>query len=64
MKHNIKGNVDLKHKDPVCGMEVSYKTAPAMIEYAGKTYYFCADICRQEFEEEPEKYLHKFKKSH
>ena len=28
-------------KDPVCGMDVDIKTAPAKSEYKGKTYYFC-----------------------
>lgn len=44
-------------KDPVCGMEVSRTTAIDEFVYQGKTYYFCAGICRQEFEAEPEKYL-------
>ncbi len=29
-------------KDPVCGMEVDEKTAPAKSEHMGKTYYFCS----------------------
>lgn len=45
-------------KDPVCGMEVSRMTAPCEYEYKGKTYYFCAGVCRQEFEDEPDKYIH------
>jgi len=29
-------------KDPVCGMEVDEKKAPAKSQHIGKTYYFCA----------------------
>ena len=44
-------------KDPVCGMEISRKSAPEELVYLGKTYYFCADICRKAFEADPEKYI-------
>ena len=44
-------------KDPVCGMMVDPKTAPAKAEYKGQTYYFCAPGCKAAFEEAPEKYL-------
>jgi len=44
-------------KDPVCGMTVDKGTAAATAEYAGKTYYFCADHCRQAFEADPQKYV-------
>lgn len=44
-------------KDPVCGMLVSPKTAAVEARHDGKTYYFCADICREMFEADPEKYL-------
>tara|TARA_R110000782_G_scaffold30891_8_gene76584 strand:- start:4856 stop:5041 length:186 start_codon:yes stop_codon:yes gene_type:complete len=43
--------------DPVCGMEVSYKTAIEDYEYKGKTYYFCAGVCREKFETDPEQYI-------
>jgi YHS domain-containing protein len=46
-----------KVKDPVCGMEIEKSEAAATYEYRGKTYYFCAPGCKQEFEKEPEKYL-------
>lgn len=44
-------------KDPVCGMEVSRLSAVADLVYQGKTYYFCAESCRQTFEAEPEKFI-------
>ncbi len=43
-------------KDPVCGMEVDEKTAPAKSEHMGKTYYFCAVGCKKTFDENPAKY--------
>ena len=47
--------------DPVCHMEVDEKNAPAISEYQGKTYYFCALGCKKAFDKEPEKYLSKGK---
>lgn len=44
-------------KDPVCGMEVEERTAPAKSEYKGKTYYFCAPGCKRAFDANPERYL-------
>lgn len=44
-------------KDPVCGMEVSRMSAADELMYQGKIYYFCAGVCREAFEVEPEKYL-------
>lgn len=42
--------------DPVCGMDLEESQAKASTEYQGKTYYFCADACREEFEAYPEQY--------
>ena len=44
-------------KDPVCGMDVDEKTAPAKMEYKGTMYYFCAPGCKVAFERDPEKYV-------
>ena len=46
-------------KDPVCGMDVNEKTAPATSEYKGQTYYFCMAGCKRKFNEDPERYLAK-----
>ena len=43
--------------DPVCGMEVEEEQAVARSEYEGVTYYFCSESCKEEFDEDPEKYL-------
>ena len=44
-------------KDPVCGMEVTYENAQARSEYEGRTYYFCSLGCKEEFDQNPEKYI-------
>jgi Cu+-exporting ATPase len=48
---------EFSRRDPVCRMIVSPTTAVAESRYQGKTYYFCADLCRQKFETEPHRYL-------
>ncbi|OGO21619.1 MAG: YHS domain-containing protein [Chloroflexi bacterium RBG_16_50_9] len=42
--------------DPVCGMQVDPKTAPARSDYMGKTYYFCSPACKKSFDANPTKY--------
>lgn len=43
--------------DPVCKMEVDESNPPGgKAEHQGKTYYFCAENCRRQFEREPERY--------
>ncbi|MBI2221139.1 MAG: YHS domain-containing protein [Acidobacteria bacterium] len=46
-------------KDPVCGMTVDEKTAPAKSDYKGQTYYFCMQGCKRKFDADPEHYLSK-----
>ena len=46
-------------KDPVCGMEVKECEAKACSEHKGKTYHFCAEACKQEFDKDPKKYAAK-----
>jgi len=48
---------DRSYKDPVCGMDVSRLTAVAEAEYQRKTYYFCAQVCRDAFLADPLRYL-------
>ncbi len=43
-------------KDPVCGMQVDEKKAPAKAEYKGREYYFCSAGCKVTFDKQPEKY--------
>ena len=46
-----------KAKDPVCGMKISKKTAAATSDYMDKTVYFCAQGCKNKFDENPLKYM-------
>jgi YHS domain-containing protein len=48
-------------KDPVCNMSVDEKKAAATSVYKGKTYYFCAKVCKEKFDKEPEKFAGKEK---
>ena len=40
-------------KDVVCGMQVDPAKAAGTSEYKGKTYYFCAKICKTKFDANP-----------
>ena len=44
-------------KDPVCGMQVDPAKAAATSEYQGKTYYFCAKVCKTKFDTNPAQYV-------
>lgn len=44
-------------KDPVCGMDVDEKAAQWKSAYKGKTYYFCAERCKQVFDKKPERFV-------
>jgi len=53
--------VEIMAKDPVCNMNVDEKKAAATSIYKGKTYYFCAKVCKEKFDKEPEKFITKEK---
>ncbi len=42
--------------DPVCDMFVEPDGAITR-EYEGKTYYFCEPVCRDTFDDEPERWV-------
>lgn len=44
-------------KDPVCGMDVDPQHAGAAAVYKGVTYYFCSTAHRDQFEQDPQRYL-------
>ena len=46
-------------KDLVCGMEVDEDNPPFTAVYKGKTYCFCSNSCKREFERDPEQFLKK-----
>ena len=43
--------------DPVCGMAIEAAQAAATREYNGRTYYFCSEECKEDFDKHPEKFL-------
>ncbi len=43
--------------DPVCGMTVDREKTPATMELDGTMYFFCARGCRDEFAQEPMKFI-------
>lgn len=47
----------MKVIDPVCGMTIEDKDAVATSHYKGKTYYFCAEICKEDFDNDPESFI-------
>ncbi|MBX3646334.1 MAG: YHS domain-containing protein [Rhodocyclaceae bacterium] len=53
MKHR---QDDKDYKDPVCGMVVSRLSAVAEANYQGKSYYFCAQVCKDAFLADPQHY--------
>ena len=36
--------------DPVCGMQIDPASAAATSQLDGKTYYFCATACKDDFD--------------
>lgn len=48
-------------KDPVCSMNVDEKKAAATSVYRGEMYYFCANMCKEKFDRDPEKFVKKEK---
>ena len=43
--------------DLVCNMPINPKTAAAKSEYKGKTYHFCSQDCKDNFDRAPEQYV-------
>ena len=46
-------------RDPVCLMAVTRTHAAAMMEYGGRSYYFCSEECRDRFRKHPHAFLDK-----
>jgi len=62
MKAAAQGISGAPTKDAVCGMDVDGNHAAAegmKSEYKGKTYFFCSDLCKKQFDKEPGKYAGK-----
>ena len=43
----------LVYFDPVCGLEIDPKKPNYKTTVRGHTYYFCTEICRHEFNNDP-----------
>ena len=43
-------------RDPVCGMDIRPDRAVAASDRGGQRYYFCSDICKQQFDAHPERF--------
>ena len=46
-------------RDPICNMEVDEQDAAGESQYQGKTYYFCSQGCKEEFDQNPQQYANK-----
>jgi Cu+-exporting ATPase len=44
-------------RDPVCGMDVDEMSSTIKAEHGGRTYFFCAQGCKERFERSPEKFV-------
>jgi ArsR family transcriptional regulator len=55
-KSNLFKLTPLAH-DPVCGMQLSSKTAAVKTVYQNKPYYFCASGCLKKFQVSPKRFL-------
>jgi YHS domain-containing protein len=51
------GQEDIMVVDPVCKMQIDENKAAGKSEYKGRTYYFCAQVCKTRFDENPDKYV-------
>jgi membrane fusion protein, copper/silver efflux system len=59
MKAAAQGVFGAAVRDPVCGMDVDAKRAAAAgrrSEYNTRTFYFCSDDCKKQFDKEPAKF--------
>jgi len=43
--------------DPACGVEVDEKKAQYTTHFLGRTFYFCTDACKADFERDPRKFV-------
>src|SRR5580700_542261 len=56
MSSNRASLIDMRPKDPVCGMAVDPSTAKYKFEQSGTNYYFCCERCLEKFKAEPDKF--------
>ncbi len=46
-------------RDPACLMELDPRKAKAMVEYNGRSYYFCSEQCKEKFLAQPDTFINK-----
>lgn len=44
-------------KDPVCSMQIDENSAKITSEYERKTYHFCSETCKEQFNTKPATYI-------
>lgn len=42
--------------DPVCGMTIESENAAARTQFDGRTFFFCSESCKREFDADPARY--------
>lgn len=57
-KHGHKNGVDVKHVDPVCGMQISPDEGYGKM-HDGRLFRFCSRNCLDKFEEQPDRFLNR-----
>ena len=57
-KHGHNDGTDVKHIDPVCGMQISPQEGYGKM-HDGRLFRFCSRNCLDKFEEEPDSFLKK-----
>jgi YHS domain-containing protein len=45
--------------DPVCNIDLEGKHGQFMYDFEEVTYYFCSELCKNEFVKQPEKFAKK-----
>jgi len=45
--------------DPVCNMDLSAIHGKYMYDFEDEVYYFCSELCKEQFAAEPRKYVKK-----
>lgn len=45
--------------DPVCNMDLESQHGKFMYDFEDVTYYFCSELCKEEFARQPGKYAKK-----
>ena len=44
-------------EDPVCGSAIDPTQARLRSDYQGRTYYFCSLVCKELFDQDPQRYI-------